>query len=82
MGLVGEGPQRRPSPLPRLVSLLLLLSVVCLFQINSMRVGDVVDIGIHRNHRDQRVRVVIEGTDKAQGPKKIIPSSNAVHTDN
>ena len=51
-------------------------------KINAMRVGDVIDMGIHRNHRDQRVRVVIEGTDKAQGPKVVVPSSNVVHTDN
>jgi len=51
-------------------------------KIATMRIGDVIDMGIHRNQRDQRVLVRIEGTSREKGPRKTVYSANAVHTDN
>jgi S1-C subfamily serine protease len=51
-------------------------------KVSQIKIGDVINMGIHRNHRDQRVLVRIEGTNHAQGPKRVVQSQTAIHTDN
>jgi hypothetical protein len=51
-------------------------------KVTQIKIGDVINMGIHRNHRDQRVLVRIEGTDRGQGPKRVVQSQTAIHTDN
>lgn len=51
-------------------------------KISSMRIGDVVNMGIHRNGRDQRVLIRIEGTARDKGGKRTVASSNMVHSGN
>jgi S1-C subfamily serine protease len=51
-------------------------------KVKFIQIGDEVDIGIHRNHKDIRKRVLITGTLKARSGSRIIRSEGAIHTDN
>jgi len=46
----------------------------------ALQIGDVVSLGVHRNHRDERVLVRIEGTARERGARRLVPSSTAVHS--
>jgi len=50
--------------------------------VTKIQIGDVINMGIHRGHQDQRIMVRITGTNRSKGGKKVVSSANMAHTDN
>eukprot|EP00667_Euglena_gracilis_P014960 EG_transcript_15530 len=48
-------------------------------KVHLLRIGDVIDFGIHRDRRDQRVTVRVEGTTKHRGSRNRIRSASGAH---
>jgi len=40
-------------------------------KMSQIQIGDVINMGIHRNYQDLRVLVRIEGTSRAPGPRRM-----------
>jgi S1-C subfamily serine protease len=51
-------------------------------KVRNIYIGQRINMGIHRNHQDQRVNVEITGTDRAKSGSKVVRSQTATHSDN